>query len=240
MGAMILLVTVRGWTNSGELFLGKIHGGELRADFIQKLQMGLGDRFEVWSPTLDLPMFCMRRAESSLEEVYDQIDTKVRSMPELQHIILLGYSSGSLLARRVFCLAHGTRPNGEVDQQRRAAWADKIERVAMLSGITRGWEHSTASPDHVRFLAPLLEGIITLVSWAKRLAGVAEARQPFILQLRRGSSFVVTTRIQYVTALAPPGGPQACVPFNIARRWVAFDRVPARHARRIRFAGGLH
>lgn len=196
LGRTTLLVAVRGWTTSGDPLLLGHRGGELGPDFVDALSAGLHDT-EVWAPNLDLSMFCMRSAESLSRELFDKIERKLESMPAIRRIILLGYSSGSVLVRRVFCMAHGARADGTIGD-RKASWADMIDRVVMLSSITRGWEQSSAAPAHVRFIAPILEFIANTVGWLKRLAGSAEADKPFIQQLRRGAPFVVATRIQYV------------------------------------------
>lgn len=196
MAQTTLLVAVRGWTTSGDLLLFGNRGGELGTSFVDALNAELHDT-EVWAPDIDLSMFCMRSAESLSKELFDKIDCKLKSMPAVQRIILLGYSSGSVLVRRVFCMAHGARADGTIGDPI-ASWADMIDRVVMLSSITRGWEQSSAAPAHVRFVAPILEFIANRVGWLKRLAGSAEADKPFIQQLRRGAPFVVATRIQYV------------------------------------------
>lgn len=194
-----LVVAVRGWTTTGDfLLLGK-RGGELRSDFLEALAAEL-ENTEVWAPDLDLTMFCMRSAESLSRELFGQIERKLQSVPDTESIILVGYSAGSLLVRRVFCMAHGARLDGTVGQQT-ASWADKIDRVVMLSGITRGWEQSSAAPAHVRFISPILHSAARMVGWLKQMGRTAEAREPFIHQLRRGSPFVVSTRIQYVNVL---------------------------------------
>jgi predicted esterase len=199
MQRSVLVVGVRGWTTSGEWLLFGRPGGELRQDFVTSLEEALPDA-EVWAPDVDLGMFSMRSAESLSQELFDKISDKVATTPGIERIVLVGYSSGSLLARRVFCLAHGADSGGTVSGPA-AVWADKIDRVVMLAGITRGWEYSSASPAHVRFLAPILHGIALAVGWLKRKTTAVESRTPIIWQLKRGSPFVVSTRIQYVSVL---------------------------------------
>jgi pimeloyl-ACP methyl ester carboxylesterase len=197
MGKSVLVVAVRGWTTSGELLLRGRPGGELGAEFVNSLAAGLPDT-DVWAPELDLSMFSMRSAESLSQELFDKISKRVDASPNIETIVLLGYSSGSLLARRVFCMAHGAAIDGTV-RQRPVSWADKIDRVVMLAGITRGWEFSSASPPHVRFLAPILLRLTTVVGWFKRTGMTQiESTLPLIWQLKRGSPFVVSTRIQYI------------------------------------------
>jgi hypothetical protein len=76
-----------------------------------------------------------------------------------------------------------------------------LERIVILSGITRGWEFSTASPDHVRFLAPILSRVCLIGGWLQNLhvringESIADLSSvPFIYQLKRGAPFVIATR----------------------------------------------
>jgi pimeloyl-ACP methyl ester carboxylesterase len=129
------------------------------------------------------------------------IDAKLAAMPGVERVVLLGYSSGSLLARRVFCMAHGADPTGRITRPA-VWWARRVDRLVVLAGITRGWAFSTASPDHVRFLSPVLLSIARIVGWWKSLSPASKPKLPFIWQLKRGSPFVVSTRIQYVNVMA--------------------------------------
>ncbi|SAL67435.1 hypothetical protein [Caballeronia humi] len=191
-----LVVAVRGWTSSGEFLLFGRPGGELRADFLSTLADFIPDA-EIWAPELDLSMFSMRSAELLSRSLFLQIDEKLRVATHIEHIVILGFSSGSLLARRVFCMAHGAAENGMILHSP-ASWADKIDRMVMLSGVTRGWEFSSACPAHVRFLGPLLNKVASIVGWWKAKHEPVESTIPLIYQFKRGSPFVVSSRIQYV------------------------------------------
>ncbi|ALQ51134.1 hypothetical protein [Nitrosomonas ureae] len=59
---------------------------------------------------------------------------------DIKSIVLLGYSAGSVLARRVFSMAHGAKTDATIDESKKADWADLIDRIIILSGITRGWD----------------------------------------------------------------------------------------------------
>ena len=196
MDKRVLLVAVRGWTTSGEWLLRGRPGGELRSDFIDTLAEKL-PATTVWAPELDLAMFSMASAEALSQQLYQQISTKISEMPTIEKVVLLGYSTGSLLARRVFCLAHGAAQDGTLSLPP-AAWADKIDRLVVLSGITRGWEFSSAAPAFVRFVGPLLPRLAKIVGWWKRKMPTADSDVPLIWQMKRGAPFVSSTRIQYI------------------------------------------
>lgn len=198
MSASTLIVAIRGWSTSGDLLLFGKPGGEIRPSFIAALEGCLTDT-EVWAPEIDLGMFSMRSAEAVCLELLAAIDRKVGESPG-QRIVLLGYSAGSVLARRVFCLAHGADETGALSVPPRP-WAGRIERLVVLAGITRGWEFSSASPAYIRYLSPLINLTTSGICRLKRLFAQQESSLPFVWQLKRGSPFVVATRIQYVQVI---------------------------------------
>jgi pimeloyl-ACP methyl ester carboxylesterase len=192
-----LIVAVRGWTNADDILLAGRPSGEFPAGTLQTLQAGL-PHSEVWAPKLNLAMFSMDDAETIAQGLFNEIHAKVGGMPELEAIVLLGYSAGSLLVRRVFCIAHGANLDGSVEEEKAVYWASLIHRVVILAGITRGWEYSTASPPSVRFFSPVLFGLARLVGWWKSFN---LRRLPFIFQLKRGAPFVISARIQYIKVM---------------------------------------
>lgn len=194
-----LVIAIRGWTNTGDWLLFGRPGAEIPEATIEALRADMPGA-EIWAPPLKLSMFCMDNPETVAQDLFRQVDDHVKARPYLESITLLGYSAGSLLARRIFCMAHGAGMTGEVDRPA-APWADKVDRLVMLAGITRGWEFSTASPAHVRFLSPVLFGISRVVGFVKAMGKPPDRRYPFIWQLKRGSPFVVSTRIQYVRVI---------------------------------------
>nr|MBL8412074.1 hypothetical protein [Dechloromonas sp.] len=198
MSASTLIVAIRGWSTTGDLLLFGQPGGEVRPSFVAALERCLTDT-EVWAPEVDLGMFSMRSAESVCQELLAAIDRKVREAPG-QRIILLGYSAGSVLARRVFCLAHGAEESGTLGGEA-LPWAGRIERLVVLAGITRGWEFSSASPAYIRYLSPLINLMTRSICRLKRLFARQESPLPFVWQLKRGAPFVVATRIQYVCVI---------------------------------------
>lgn len=196
MAAKKLVIAIRGWTNTGDWMLFGRPGGEIPEETIETLRAAMPDA-DVWTPELSLPMFCMDSPERVSLQLFSTVDAYLATRPDLDSITLLGYSAGSVLARRLFCIAHGASETGAIDRPA-TSWAHKVRRIVMLAGITRGWEFSTASPDHVRFMSPLLFGLARFIGILKGTGQPAERKYPFIWRLQRGSPFVVSTRLQYV------------------------------------------
>ena len=199
-----LVVVIRGWCSTGDFLLFGQPGGEIPASFVSAIESQL-PLVEVWCPQLEMDMFSSRSPESLSKDLFTQLEKKLAHSPHVSSIVLIGFSSGSLLARRVFCMAHGADLDGTVNSDLATPWSHLIDRMVILSGITRGWEYSSASPAHVRFLSPLLFSISSLGSKLKLfLSGnfmqedESSKRQTFIWQLFRGSPFVVSARLQYL------------------------------------------
>jgi len=208
--ATTLVVAIRGWTSTGDMLMFGGPGSEIRPAFIDALSQeaaARGQPLGFWVPRLEMNMFSMRSPESLAEEIVAGLDTELARWPGVKRIVLLGYSAGSLLARRVFALAHGADDRAELDPRRRRPWADLIDRTVLLAGITRGWAFSSASPAHVRFMAPVLLGLARGVGRLRRRKG--DSPLPFILQMQRGRPFAVTTRLQYLKTIATLGEARA-------------------------------
>ena len=60
-----------------------------------------------------------------------------------QQIVLIGFSMGAVLARRLFLAAtniHETVPNEpDLSNAHLRYWSGKVERIVMLGGLNRGW-----------------------------------------------------------------------------------------------------
>lgn len=205
MNRTTLLVAVRGWCSRGDALLAGQPGGEIPDAFVQAIE-GRLSHVEVWRPELDMSMFSMKSPERLSQDLLDQLDRAVAARPHVSSIVILGFSAGSVLARRVFCMAHGAAPDATVSQARRRAWASLIDRMVVLSGITRGWEFSTASPALTRFFGPFYAWLTRLMGYARSLvarerSAESDGNTPFIWKLFRGAPFVVATRLQYLAVL---------------------------------------
>ncbi|MBI1382462.1 MAG: hypothetical protein GC161_15395 [Planctomycetaceae bacterium] len=205
-----MIIGFRGWTNRGDRFAGGRTGGELGPEFRNCLERTLtsdNHSVDVWCPRGDMGMFSMASPESVAKSMFAQISQKVsEDLPD--RIVFLGFSAGSLVARRVFSMAHGVGDDAVVRPDTAAPWAHRIHRMVVLSGITRGWDWTSESPPLMRFSWPVLMAVTRVVGWAKwkwprrtRRHATPYERLPFVWQIERGTPFVVSTRLQYLALL---------------------------------------
>lgn len=188
--AKILVVLVRGWTNSGDLLRRHFAGGELPKSFVRTIQSFL-PQADVVVPDLPMEMFSIAEPEHVVSKLLRFIDDCMQESG-YQDLILMGFSSGAPILRRAYCEAWGALPDGTVDLEKRRGWAPYVSRLILLSGITRGWTISTATPHFERFFAPILIALTRLVARAR-------GGRPFILALKQGAPFIVTGKLQYLS-----------------------------------------
>src|SRR5688572_9832662 len=170
-------------------------GGDIRPEFVAALSQELQElrrrhperpEAQVWAPQLPLHMLSTGAPEDFAQELYQQIEREIAKRGDVESIVLLGYSCGAVLARRIFCLAHGMGADARYFREP-SPWAHKIDRVVTLSGITRGWEFSSATPAWMRFFGPALKSIVSFGAGIRDLFSSARLRDPFIWQMKRGS-----------------------------------------------------
>jgi pimeloyl-ACP methyl ester carboxylesterase len=117
---------------------------------------------------------------------------------QYNHIVLVGFSMGALLARKVYVCACGDtekvpfeKPLAEFKQGK--AWARKVERIVLLAGLNRGWQishHLSLPTVFIQSLGVVLGNLMTLVG-----------RTPIIFNIRRGAPFITQLRIQWLAML---------------------------------------
>ncbi|MEL7099832.1 MAG: alpha/beta fold hydrolase [Pseudomonadota bacterium] len=181
-----------------------IHGLRGTSKKFRDLKTLLEDTYEnsvVIAPEyLHKSLFSMARATTVVQQVLASIDSAYAA-DNFERVILVGHSMGSVLARRVLIEASGTEHRWHKDapdaSKREAAladvepreWATKIERLVMFASISRGWsaEH-TSSP--FQSFQWKLGGMIGHV--------LPERFRPTLFDFRRGSPFIVQTRLRWL------------------------------------------
>jgi alpha-beta hydrolase superfamily lysophospholipase len=152
-------------------------------------------------------MLCFTPAEVIAARVVDRIQLAVdaRAPKGYARIFLTGHSFGGVLARKVAIIAHGEQRDAPFEAriaypqyQNGRDWAGAIERIVLLSAMSRGWlpESTRTWWEAVKWnIGSLIAAILSLLPH----------RNPSIMDIRRGMPFIVQTRLQWL-ALAAKGG----------------------------------
>jgi hypothetical protein len=115
--------------------------------------------------------------------ISDQIASRVERNGDgtPPRIVLVAFSAGALLARRA--MVRAMEASGAERQAGGTPWPRLVDTMVILSGITRGWQFTTATPAPLRFIGQAIRFLFPfdLVIW----------------KLYRGSPFVVATRLAY-------------------------------------------
>ena len=117
-----------------------------------------------------------------------------------RRIVLIGYSLGALLVRKVYVFARAQAQDAAGGFQREERpWAHRVERIVLLAGMNRGWS-LRPKPENMSWLRAIG---LRLAAGVSRLLG----RGYLIRRLQRGSPFVTNLRIQWLElarSAAPP------------------------------------
>lgn len=119
-----------------------------------------------------------------------------------EEIILIGFSMGALLVRKLYVFARGKTEDSKTELEIDAMeWADKVSRIILLAGMNRGWSVHP-KPQDMGWFRCLGIRFLTKLGW---LLGFGR----LIRSVRRGTPFVTNLRLQWLSAInseehAPP------------------------------------
>jgi pimeloyl-ACP methyl ester carboxylesterase len=151
-------------------------------------------------------ILAVKPAERIAAQVAERIKLAIKARREeaegeYERFILVGHSFGGVIARKVAIIARGERPDAPFgpllkDFEEPLPWADKIERIVLLAGMSRGW-----SPEVARNWMTATGW--TLGSWMGELLAVFSAGRlrPTISGIRQGAPFIVQTRLQWLALM---------------------------------------
>ena len=188
-GARRLVVLLHGYRSSAEEL-----GG-----LIALTQECLPDA-DVYVPDLPIRRWnTTEPAEVIVASLVERIDKRC-GVTEYASIVLVGHSSGGVLARKVFLGAWGAADDVVDDSgkpMRVRPWANKIKRIVFIAAVNRGWTPSSAT-SYVDSLLWRLGSLVNDVVYRGRCT---------ILQTRRGARFLVNTRLQWLALMRDAAKP---------------------------------
>ena len=177
---------------------------------------------DIFAPELSFARkwLCTEKVEGIVVNLMKRIDALIAKRKNdlkdegYKEIILVGYSFGAVLARKIAILAHGEQGAGDPRRDVPAPFepefaefrapqpcAQLIRRVVLLAGMNRGWSVSSAMD------------WTTSVQWSiKEFFGETVFAfflgKPTIFSIRKGAPFLIQTRLQWLALINPVYGPR--------------------------------
>lgn len=165
------------------------------SDFDQVREVVTAERPDADLMLIDYPSWNFSNADPLriAVELSEAIEEVVRTS-HYRSIVLLGYSLGSLLARKAFLHGCNQAEDAPVWNPDRppSAWVGLVDRIILLAGTNRGWSLESKR----RYLG--------LIAWLAFGAGLALSRRLGVNRLirscERGTPFVANLRVQWMRA----------------------------------------
>lgn len=179
-----LVVVLHGWRSSPA----KLHDVRLAIE-----QSVAGEKM-ILVPALPYQaLFSFERAAAVVSDIIQLIDSQV-SEHGFNDIILVGHSLGSVVARRVFLVAHGTPVDFQNEEELKnipaKPWAKDVSRIVMIATFNRGWQIS----ERLGWLYGIYFNVIGLLG---HLLSIGSA-VPTVFDIRLGAPFIVQTRLHWL------------------------------------------
>ncbi len=183
-------------------------GGARAIESLYKLVEQEFQGAKIYAPPLPYRhWFALARASKIVAEQIGQIN-RLCSENEYDDIIIIGYSFGAVIAKRVIIEASklsktwedaGTsakhitaaRVEPELEKIRPQEWADRVSRLVLVAGVVRGWSIEDTKDGFQWFFWTLGSLIGDTILFGK----------PTLFDIRKGAPFVVQTRIRWMEFL---------------------------------------
>ena len=184
-----LVLVIRGWSDPVKTCRVNMRGGTIPQPFLELVRSTLPGA-ELLVPDLPMGTLSAEDPRDLVQNLLAAVDQRFIGRP-FNSLIIVAFSAGTILAREFYSLACGAQLSGVLDPAQARPWASLVSRIVILAGLTRGWSVSSATPQGIRFVAPIL---MTLVNaWAR----LRRCRPAFIMQFKRGAPFVIEGRLKF-------------------------------------------
>ncbi|NEU06897.1 alpha/beta hydrolase [Flavihumibacter sp. R14] len=150
---------------------------------------------EILIPRLGLHKFSNADPNKVVNSVIKLIDKKYESH-RYEEIVLIGHSSGALLARKIYVYACGENDDSPFELfhfKKTRIWASKVSRIVLMAGMNRGWTVNR----HLSFVNSVFLKLGIAVGDILSLFNY----NMFIFKIRKGAPFITQLRLQWLSML---------------------------------------
>ena len=166
-------------------------------------------------PNMPLGMLSCWQPSTGVACLVKMIDDKWKEKKDsgkpYERIILIGHSTGSILARKLYVIAEGEKTfdegdvrapfgdglHGELskitfrDAKKAREWATAVDRIILLAGLNRGWSVSRNMSIRTQLrlnVGLAMNAVLTAFS----------SQRYFIMETRRGAPFITQLRLEWL------------------------------------------
>ena len=184
-----------------------LHGPHGSPEEMQGVSKAIEERSEdidILAPILPyggfFGLFRTTSVEQIVRDVVEEIDKTLANRESrgdggaYERLILLGYSCGAVIARKIAIVVHGETAEAPFVKDLKGLerpWAGNIERIILLAGMSRGW-----APEIARDW--LQSTFWTLGSWYCAIFAMLRLPVPTLYAMRQGQPFIVQTRLEWL------------------------------------------
>lgn len=176
-------------------FVVLLHGAGLppsSLDQIRALVQRCMPDADTWVPKLPIRHVLSRARAADITDalvaaIGQAVEARARRAGGYEEIVLLGHSFGAVFARAVWARAMGGRDDGTADLSEAKPWAQRVRRLVLLAATARGWNPLMPVQTWLRFIL-----------WLGSMLEVATGPGWGLLDGRRGSPWITTTRLQTI------------------------------------------
>ncbi|GJH14738.1 alpha/beta fold hydrolase [Caballeronia novacaledonica] len=156
-------------------------------------------------PRLNFSMISFDDPCEIAHRLSEYIENEYETLSKVGNVFIIGYSFGSLVARKAYVYACGDCDTEGLEASRYNApqkWAKRVERIVLLAGMNRGWHLSAHVAPHRLLqwgLGVAIGNIIMALTMGKKV--------PLVFRVHRGAPFLTMLRLQWMSMRRnQPGG----------------------------------
>jgi pimeloyl-ACP methyl ester carboxylesterase len=184
-----------------------LHGPHGSPETMQGVSQAIGERskdIDILAPILPYSgFFALIRTtavEKIVRDIIEQIDMALVNRERrndggaYERLILVGYSCGAVIARKVAIVVHGETAGASFVRDLKGlerTWAGSIERIILIAGMSRGW-----APEIARDW--FQSAFWTIGSWYCAIVAMLQLPVPTLYAMRQGQPFIVQTRLEWL------------------------------------------
>ena len=185
-----------------------LHGYDMKPKRYESIKEVIADSFPgatIMIPALGMSTFSVAdpdvivtKALKLIDEEWEKELALKKGRTEGIKIIIIGHSTGAVLARKLYTVACGENPDAPFEKAydektEPRKWAANLDRVILFAGMNRGWTLN----HHLYTSTAILMRIGIFIGHILRLFGLT----PLAFKTRRGASFITQLRIQWLSML---------------------------------------